>query len=486
MAERESSAQKAAEAPREPEGLPARVTGPPGPPSAPPPPRSAPPPAPKAPSAPDLTDLAAARSVELDTQAVAEARDVVPRVRSRPPGGTPSAQALAIDARPLAAYELLARSARLADLVQLTREVTIGGARARTLDWSFASKVSGLADDARLPREEGDTRFGNALDVLATGGEGPAEHALASALFAHAVAESPRGLPEERDTLAGDVLWLATHTSFDATPLLDRALGDDASDLWTAIAARIRRIERGEAAGALGRAEAVVGCAALSASGSSRARALVADLAAEVKDPVLLRVLATGDGVTPAEVRLEGEIVPAPRGPVATTLLAVSGLLLAFHAARLVARVALAYRRPAEVALSEHGVRVKTRTELLGRTVREREHVILRSGLVRVIRDVRFPSVAFYAGLLALVIGSYIGVRAFADGVRAASPSLLVVGILVIGLGIGADFVLGTLLPGSLGRVRVAFVPRSGPVVCVGDVDRERADDALTRALARK
>ncbi|NVL83962.1 hypothetical protein, partial [Escherichia coli] len=71
---------------------------------------------------------------------------------------------------------------------------------------------------------------------------------------------------------------------------------------------------------------------------------------------------------------------------------------------------------------------------------------------------VRYPRAAFYAGLLALAIGSYVGVRAFVDGVRAASPSLLLTGLVVIALGIGADFVLGSLVPGSRGRVRIAFV----------------------------
>jgi hypothetical protein len=390
----------------------------------------------------------------------------------------------ASDARPLAAYELLARSARLGDLIALTNRVVTDAARARAADWAFTSKVNASAEDTKLTREDADTRFGNVLDVLSTGGEGAAERALASALWAHAVAESPRSRTEDEDRLAGDILWLATHTAFDATSLLDRALGDEAADLWTAIADRVRRIERGKG-GALGRGEAIVACAALAASGASKAKALCTDLAGELKDPVLLRVLATGESATPAEVRLEGELLPAPRGAVATTLLAFTGVLFAFHAARVLARLALAYRRPAEVSMTESGVRVKTRTELLGRTLREREHVILRSGLVRVVREVRFPRAAFYAGLLALAVGSYVGVRAFVDGVRAASPSLLAVGLIVVVLGIGADFVLGTLLPGSRGRCRVAFVPRTGPILCVGDVDARRADDALARSLAR-
>lgn len=387
------------------------------------------------------------------------------------------------DAQPLAAYELLARSARLGDLVALTSRVVTDAARARTPDWAFTSKVTAAADEAKLTREDADTRFGNVLDVLATGGEGAAERALAAALWAHAVAESPRSRTEDEDRLAGDILWLATHSAFDATPLLDRALGDEASDLWTAIADRVRRIERGKG-GALGRGEAVVGCAALAASESAKARALARELAGEVKDPVLLRVLATGESGD--EVRLEGELLAAPRGPIATAVLAFTGLLFAIHAVRFVARLALAYRRPAEVSLSDAGIRVKTRTEMLGRTLREREHVILRAGLVRVVREVRFPRAAFYAGLLALAVGSYVGVRAFTDGVRSASPSLLVIGLVIVAAGVAADFALGTLLPGSRGRCRLAFVPRTGAVLCVGDVDARRADDALARSLGRR
>ncbi|MBX3230247.1 MAG: hypothetical protein KIT84_24555 [Labilithrix sp.] len=410
----------------------------------------------------------------------------VAKVTSQPPASTPAVPAKPPeDTRPLAAYELVARSARLADLVALTTRIVGDAARARASDWVFTSKVSASAGEMKLTREDADTRFGNALDVLGTGGEGEAERALACALWAHAVAESPRKEAADEDRLAGDILWLATHSTFDATPLLDRALGDEAADLWVAIADRVRRIDAGRP-GAIGRGEAVVGAAALAASGSAKAKALCESLAKDLKDPVLLRVLATGDHATPEEVRLEGEWLPAPRGLVATTLLAFTGILFALYTARMVARFALAYRRPTEISLSESGVRVKTRIEMLGRVLREREHVILRSGLVRVVREVRFPRAAFYAGLLALAIGSWIGVRTFVDGVRAASPSLLLVGLAVVAVGVGLDFVLGSVLPGARGRVRLAFVPRTGATVCVGDIDARRADDALARSLGRR
>ena len=67
--------------------------------------------------------------------------------------------------------------------------------------------------------------------------------------------------------------------------------------------------------------------------------------------------------------------------------------------------------------------------------------------------------------------------------VRAASPSLLLVGLVVVALGVAADFVLGSLLPGTRGRCRIAFVPKSGGALWLGDVDARRADEVLARAL---
>jgi len=401
----------------------------------------------------------------------------VPPAKAAAAGAFPTAtSAPAGDA--LAAYEALARSARLADIVAIAQKILADAATSRRAQWSVAAKVTEAADEAKLSHADADTAFGNALKVLGTGPEGEAERALACALSAHAVAESPR---KEEDRLAGDVLWLATHTAFDATALLDRALGDEAADLWSAMGSRVRRIDEGRG-GALGRGEAFVGAAAIASSSSPAAKKVAADLARHAKDPMLARLVGDVEAAA-SEVRLEGELVPAPRGFVATALLAMTGILFAVHGARLIARLALAYRRPAEVSLSREGVRVRTRTEMLGRVLREREHVIAKGGLVRVVREVRYPRAAFYAGLLALALGSYVGVRALADGVRAASPSLLLTGLVIVALGIAADFVLGSVLPGARGRVRVQFVPRRGPTLCVADVDATRADAALTRAL---
>jgi hypothetical protein len=383
------------------------------------------------------------------------------------------------------AYDALSEHPRAADLGAITRSLMTTAAQVRRVE-SRPQHVAKLAEEMRLPHEEAATPFGNALDVLQRGPEDDAERALACALAAHVVALYPPKDGDEERRLANDLLWLAAHTHFDATTLIDRALGDAAAGLWNAIADRVRSIDRGPVA-ALGKGEALVGSVALGSSHAQAATKQAAALALEARDRKLVRVLGlrepTGEPMDP----IVGEMVPAPRGPVATALLGVSGILLALHLGRLLARVALAYRKPARITLldgGEGGVRVNWRVELLKRTLQDRDVVIPRAALLRATREVRYPKLALYAGLLSLAAGSYIGVSAFVDGVRVASPSLIVSGIVIIALGLALDFALSSLAPAARGRCRLLFVPRDGGRLCVGGVDVRRADALLTR-LAR-
>ncbi len=379
------------------------------------------------------------------------------------------------------AFDALSENAKLGDLVTITREVLGAAAQAHRSEWADAARVKARAEELKLTSEDAATPFGNALSVLERGPEDDAERALACALWAHAVAEArPKGR-EEEDRCASDALWLAAHTPFDATGLLDRALGDHAVEIWDAVADRIRRIDAGKLA-PLGRGEGLIGCAALALSTSPSAAKLAAELAGDLKDRALSRVVRK-DQPSPSvpDQHLRGEMITAPRGLVLTALLGITGILLIIHVVRLFGRIALAYRRPAEVTLSDASVVVRARTEMLGRTLSDREIVIVRSGLVRATREVRYPRMAFYSGLLALALGSYIGVATLVDGARAASPSLLLTGLLLVSAGIAIDFVLGSLTPGATGRCRVAFVPRTGRAVCIGGVDAKSADAALTR-----
>jgi hypothetical protein len=376
------------------------------------------------------------------------------------------------------AFEALAKNERLADLVALCRAVAEPAAEARAADWRAPEEVKRLAAERGLGGPDVAADVGEVLQLLERGATSAEGQALASALWAHAVAEAHPRSTEDEDHLARVILWLAARTPFDATRLLDRALGDEAAELWAAIGERVRRIDLGTAPDA-SRGEALLGAAALATSASPAAKKLSGALAAEVKDPALARLLGGDPGGAGADV--EGELRYAPRGVALATLLAVSGALSVMHVFRLVARVALAYRRPVRVTFARDGVRIRSRTEILGRNLRVRDVVVAREGLASVAREVRYPRAALYTGLFFLALGSFVGVHTLAEGVAAASPTMLLAGLAFVALGLALDLALGTLLPGAVGRCRLFIVPAKGAAVCVADVDAARADAALAR-----
>jgi hypothetical protein len=380
------------------------------------------------------------------------------------------------------AYDALGAHPHAAKLASLAGKVIAEAAQSRRAE-RRAEDVDRLAAEVGVTREDASTEFGNAIDVLRRGPEDAAERSLARALAARSVALEPPTGDEARERSAVALLWLATHTPFDATGLIDHALGPAAGPLWETIADRVRRVDDGTLH-ALGRGEALLAASALVASSAEAARRGAAALASEVADPKLAVVLRARRD-SPA-LALAGEIAPVPRGPATTTVLALTGLLLLLRAGRLFARFVLALRLPAEVTLNpDRDVRVRWRVEVLGRTLREREVLLPRSSLARAIREVRYPRLAFYAGLLSLAAGSYLGVSSIVDGVRAGSLTLLAWGLLVVAVGVGLDFALTTLVPGVRGRCRVVFVPRRGAPVCVGGVDLARADELAARLSGR-
>ncbi len=320
------------------------------------------------------------------------------------------------------------------------------------------------------------TPFGNAADVLAQGPRDDAERALATALAADAWLGPHVGATFDA-TFAAKCLRLATFTPFDPLPLIDVVLGKSASFAWGAIALWIERADASNETEE--RLLALVGAASLIESEGGRA--VAESLVTKVHDPKLRRVLGTASQSTavhpdtdPRSVR--GELIPAPRGVLATTFLALTGLLAITRGMRAFARVALAYRCPAEVTVTAEGVRIRASVELLGRRMRDREYRVPAAGLVQAVREVRYPRLAFYAGLLALALGSYVGVNLFVDGVRSASIQLLVAGLLAISIGVGLDLLLSSILPSQKGRCRLLFVPKTGKALCVMGVHAQDAE----------
>lgn len=333
-----------------------------------------------------------------------------------------------------------------------------------------------------------DTRAGHAGGALEAGLAARAQgRSLLGALLARGVALSPpEGLSAELH-VAEALVWLAAFTGADALPFLDATLSGRTEGLWRAVADVIERADDG-ALPAIGRAGALVAAAGLSASPAPNTAAISATVAAKVKDTAVRALLSGGtasgggDGAAPPLTgALSGELAPGPHGPVALAVLAVTGLLFVARAARLAGRFIVRYRAPAELRVEDNGVTVKMRTELLGRTLRERETHIPKGSLLLVRREIRYPRLPLYAGLFALALGSYLGVSVFVDGVRAGSPDLLGLGTLLFAVGVALDFALSHLVPAARGRCRIVVVPRKGRPVAVTGLDPALADAALRK-----
>ncbi|AUX22769.1 hypothetical protein SOCEGT47_032790 [Sorangium cellulosum] len=417
------------------------------------------------------------------------------------------------DHSPHAVLDELAGHPHGDDLARVVHTAAFAAADERRT--TLAAGIAELVDRAGLSAADAETRFGNVIRALERGtseGAGSATRVLLATLLARGVALSPPEGPEAEGRVAEALVWLSTYTSVDALIALDAALGERAAGLWRAIAALVRRADQG-ALPELGRAGAILAAAALRGSTSPDARAEAAALVDEVRDPIVRSLLrdAVSPGRRPSRApgaaagggegasggapwaaggaerdagdpaRLAGELAPPPRGPVQLVLLAATGILLVIHLVRLAGRGLLRYRRPAALEISPRGVIVRSRTELFGRALREQETYIPVEALLRATREVRYPRLGLYAGLVALGLGTYLGVSLLVDGARAGSPELLGVGALVFAVGAALDFGLSHLETATRGRCRVVLVPRKGPSVALAGIDRAAADLALGR-----
>ena len=337
----------------------------------------------------------------------------------------------------------------------------------------------------RLNLSSGDmeTRAGHVGGALEAGPAAkPEGRALLGALLARGVALSPPSGLEAETRVAEALAWLGAHAGADALPFLDAALAGKTDSLWIAVGDVIERADDG-ALPFMGRAGALVAAAGLAQSPNPSTQALAKSIVGRVKDPALKGLLGAGGGA-PFEGGLTGEMTPGPFGPVALAVLAATGLLFIVWAGGLFGRFVVRYRKPTELRVETNGVTLKTRTEMLGRTLRERETHIPKEALLLVRREVRYPRLPLYAGLFALAVGSYLGISVFVDGVRAGSPDLLGLGALLFALGVALDFGLSHLLPAARGRCRLILVPRKGPSFALNDLDPALADAALRKLQA--
>ncbi len=367
------------------------------------------------------------------------------------------------------------------DLARFVHERAFAAADERRS--TVADGLLEAAERAGLGLSDADTPFGNVLAALEKCDQHPAAASAAapllSALLARGVALSPPAAsPSAAHHVAEALLWLATHTPLDAFGSLDAALGEDAAPLWKALGQMARR-----SAAQLGRPGVLVAAAALGASASPAALQEAKQLSTENSDPVvdaLLRVRSVRSGSGEGEPNaVSGELVPAPRATWLLVLMALSGVLFVLRAGRFIGRIALRYKRPAEMHFSAQGVTIVSKTELLGHTLREHRTHIPKEALLKASREVRYPRLSIYAGLFALALGSYLGISLFVTGARAGSPELIGVGVLLVAVGIGLDFALIQLAGKARGKCRVVLVPRKGRSYALGVADPKLADSAL-------
>jgi hypothetical protein len=332
---------------------------------------------------------------------------------------------------------------------------------------------------AHLDASKAETPFGNVATVLEKGAADDRERALVTALLGLAFLDDADGATEAAPSL----VWLATHTPFNAFPALDVAIGGSERRLYARLGALADAPGAdGEGGPEFGWPEAMMAAALLRTSALPGARAEVARWAGNAKTPalrLLLRPLSHDDDAP----RLQGELSPPPKNALVTTVMALTLVLFAVEAVRTIARFVLSYRRPAELSLSPKGLQITQRTELMGRVLRDRSVLVPLNQLARVTREVRFARVGLYAGLVALVLGSYLGMGLFVDGLRVpgGSFSLLSMAVAMVVIGLVLDYGLTSLSDSVRGKCRVIVVPLKGKTVCVGSLDAALTDAVLAK-----
>jgi hypothetical protein len=329
--------------------------------------------------------------------------------------------------------------------------------------------------DHPLEPEQAETEHGNVLEILERGPTEPREAALLAALLVRGIALEPPSSDQGWRELAVNLAWLAARTPVSAFDALDSVLRDRTGELWRALGVVA---EAPETAGC-GRVEALVAAAALASSHSDQARATAARVSRTSSDP-LVKAASRGSEPSP-ETRLSGELRSVPKGPVATAVLGLTGILLLWRGAALVGRYALGFRRPAEVRLTRRGLELDSRAYLLGRVLYERHVMVPLGQLSRASREVKYARLGLYGGLVALVLGSYFGMGLFVDGLRVpgGSPPLLGLGVLLVVAGLGLDYGLSRLSDAARGHCRLVVVPRKGKTFCIGGLEPGPTDHVL-------
>lgn len=314
---------------------------------------------------------------------------------------------------------------------------------------------------ASTPEDAAKTPYGNIHHILERGAQDVDEWLLLGAALASWMLEQPQLSATDLRRCA----WLAAYTGCNAWPVL--AL-EAAPELWAEVAAQVSSWAAPE------QLALAVALSGLTSEGISELKSSWSDT---TPYPTVAACLRAEREPLP----LEGELAPPPRRALWVVVQALSGYLFVRWLARGAARWVLGYRSQAALSLSASGLELRHVVTLLGKRWRERRQVVPLSEIASVERDVRYQGVSLYAGLLALVLGTYVGGGLLIDALRvpSGSPSLLGMGLLLIAGGIALDFALSHWGTYRQGRVQLTVRRHHGRGLRLRELDSERCQQLL-------
>ena len=397
------------------------------------------------------------------------------------------------------AAQCVARQPNAKALAGFVYEVVSTWAEGRSL---FAGHrfMSGRAARYELTHENAATELGNVLTMLERGARGAAEISLISAFATLGwndvfVAAEPDERKRHADTLVAQLDWIELATDYRLSAYAERLLGEPGQRaLCEALGRAVLRDDAG--ADAVLRARNSARITLLANLQLSAAQFELRNLRRAARDPLTRALCAAlvsepepelpvGPALPP--VRVSGlSRTPSRSLPVAL-LRWLSGYALVSALQRLACYL-VALRRELDVELRGEALRVRSRTSLMGRTLRSSEACYDVWRVTGACRRARFALLRSVVGVLSLSLGVLIGGYMVFDGARGGAPLLLLLGAAVVAAGSSVDLALNVLLPARRARVDVQVDLRGASSLRLGRVEQADADrllDALSLRLAR-
>lgn len=353
-------------------------------------------------------------------------------------------------------------------------------------DW-----VQKRAGERHVTREMTATSAGALLDILERGVENARE---AQMIAAFAVAgwgltlrdadDSTRGIAVERFLRHAD--WFEMSTTFSLYSFVDVLLSaDDARAIWAKLASQAIRVDHETPKD---RAAQVMRLYVLLKSGVAREDEHIERIAREAPEPTTRELASAVLGRRASwgheALSLSGRTRRVPRRLWIEILRWASSW--AFFAALL--RVLLfftGFRSTVELVLRARVLHVTRRVVWLGRVVRESKEQYDASRVVGAKRAARYAWWPSLVGATALAAGIIAGGLWGFDGIRTGTPSLLILGAIVVFVGAAFDFVMAFLMEGMRGRVSLEVVLTSDKSAAISGIEISDADNFIDSLASR-